>query len=50
MPDYPVADPAFVRWSVFGCDGTGPCTYTPEDGDWVEAIFTPLELEVGVVG
>ncbi len=49
-PDYPVADPAFVRWSVFGCDGTGPCTYTPEDGDWVEAIFTPLELEVGVVG
>ena len=49
-PDYPVADPAFVRWSVFGCDSTGPCPYTPEDGDWVEAIFTPLELEVGVVG
>ena len=49
-PDYPVADPAFVRWTVFGCDGTGPCTYTPEDGDWVGAIFTPLELEVGVIG
>ena len=50
VPDYPVADPSFVRWTVFGCDGTGPCTYTPEDEDWVGAIFTPLELEVGVVG
>ncbi len=50
IPDYPVADPAFVRWTVFGCDGTGPCTYTPDDGDWVGAIFTPLELEVGVMG
>jgi Divergent InlB B-repeat domain len=50
VPDYPVWDPAFVRWTVVGCDGTGPCTYTPDDGDWVGAIFTPLELEVGVYG
>ena len=50
VPDYPVDDSTFVRWTVFGCDGTGPCTYTPEDEDWVGAIFTPLELEVGVVG
>src|SRR5919198_536321 len=37
----------FVRWTAFGCEGTGPCTITvDEDGDWVAAIFTPLRLEV----
>jgi hypothetical protein len=41
----------FVRWTSFGCKGTGPCTITvDEDGDWVAAIFTPLRLEVGING
>src|SRR4051812_35325661 len=51
LPDFPVAQPAFVRWTVFGCEGTGSCTFTPdEDFDWVGAIFTPLQLEVGISG
>jgi hypothetical protein len=49
LPDFPVPSSTFVRWTVFGCDGTGPCTFTPDgDTDWVGAIFTPLQLEVGL--
>lgn len=43
--------PTFVRWSRSECVGTGPCTFTPvEDEEWVAAIFTPLQLEVGIEG
>jgi hypothetical protein len=49
LPDFPVPVSTFVRWTVFGCGGTGPCTFTPDgDTDWVGAIFTPLQLEVGL--
>jgi hypothetical protein len=41
----------FVHWSRPGCQGTGRCTFTPaEDDEWVTAVFTPLELEVGIDG
>jgi hypothetical protein len=51
VPDFPTNDAAFVRWSRFDCGGTGPCTFTPDaDFDWVTAVFTPLELEVGING
>jgi Divergent InlB B-repeat domain len=50
-PDFPVPSPSFVRWSVFDCPGTGPCTFVPDaDLDWVTALFTPLQLEVGIAG
>jgi hypothetical protein len=49
LPDFPVANAAFVRWTVAGCSGKGPCTITPDaDPLWVGAIFTPLQLEVGI--
>jgi hypothetical protein len=49
LPDFPVMTSTFVRWTVFGCDGTGPCTFTPDgESEWVGAIFTPLQLEVGL--
>lgn len=51
LPDFPAPQPSFVRWTVGGCEGTGPCTLIPTgDSDWVGAIFTPLQLEVGVAG
>jgi hypothetical protein len=51
LPDYPVDNPSFVRWTMAGCAGTNPCTFTPDsDLAWVGAIFTPLELEVGIAG
>jgi hypothetical protein len=49
LPDFPVPDPSFVRWTRSDCVGTGPCTFTPDgDFDWVGAVFTPLQLEVGI--
>ena len=49
LPDFPVPHPSFVRWTLSQCEGTGPCTFTPDsDHDWVGAIFTPLQLEVGI--
>ncbi len=49
LPDFPVPDPSFVRWTRSECVGTGPCTFTPDgDLDWVGAVFTPLQLEVGL--
>lgn len=53
VPDFPVAQPAFVRWSRFDCGTAASCTFTPEsdsDGDWITAVFTPLQLQVGVFG
>jgi hypothetical protein len=51
VPDLIAAQPAFKRWTVSGCEGTGPCTFTPDgDSDWVGAIFTPLQLQVGING
>ncbi len=53
VPDFPVAQPAFVRWSRFDCGTGASCTFTPEadsDGDWITALFTPLQLQVGVFG
>jgi hypothetical protein len=53
MPDFPVPEPAFVRWSRFDCETAPLCTFTPgpeSDGDWVTALFTPLQLQVGVFG
>ena len=52
LPDFKFnLQPTFVRWTVFGCVGTGPCTFTPvDDDDYVGAIFSPLQLEVGVDG
>jgi hypothetical protein len=49
LPDFPVPHPSFVRWTRSECVGTGPCTFTPDDDlDWVGAVFTPLQLEVGL--
>jgi hypothetical protein len=49
LPDFTVPISTFVRWTVAGCSGTGPCTFTPDgDTDWVGAIFSPLQLEVGL--
>jgi hypothetical protein len=52
LPDFQYNyQPSFVRWTVFGCEGTNPCTFTPvEDDEYVGAIFTPLQLEIGVNG
>ena len=53
MPDFPVMAPAFVRWSRFDCGTATSCTFTPtaeSDGDWITALFTPLQLQVGVFG
>ena len=50
LPDFPVADPTFVRWTVGACAGAGDvCTFTPtSDFLWVGALFSPLELEIGL--
>lgn len=50
LPDFPVPDPTFVRWTVGACADAGDtCTFTPAGGsEWVGAIFTPLQLEVGI--
>jgi hypothetical protein len=41
----------FVHWSRAECPGTEPCTFIPaEDDEWVTAVFTPLDLEVGIEG
>ena len=49
LPDFPVPHPSFVRWTRSKCVGTGPCTFAPDgDLDWVGAVFTPLQLEVGI--
>jgi hypothetical protein len=52
VPDFkPTTPSTFVRWSRFDCAGTGPCTFTPDtDNEWITAVFTPLELEVGING
>ena len=53
VPDFPVAQPSFVRWSRFDCGTAESCTFTPEsdsDQDWITALFTPLQLQVGVFG
>ena len=49
----PVAQPTFVRWSRFDCGTAATCTFTPtaeSDGDWITALFSPLQLQVGVFG
>ena len=49
LPDFPVSDPTFVRWTVGACAGAGDtCTFAPDDSEWVGAIFSPLQLEVGI--
>ena len=51
VPDYPAPQTAFVRWSRYECGGSQACTFTPDtDLDWVTAVFTPLQLEVGING
>jgi hypothetical protein len=52
VPDFrPTTPSTFVRWSRFDCGGTGSCTFTPDtDNEWITAVFTPLELEVGING
>jgi hypothetical protein len=51
VPDYPVPNPAFVRWSRDDCGQTAQCTFTPDvDQDWITALFMPLELEIGIKG
>jgi hypothetical protein len=53
VPDFPVAQPVFVRWSRFDCGTAASCTFTPgsdSDGDWITALFSPLQLQVGVFG
>jgi hypothetical protein len=51
LPDFPAAHSEFTRWTVAGCSTTGDCVITPDaDSLWVGAIFTPLELEVGING
>jgi len=53
VPDFPVPQPAFVRWSRGDCGTAATCTFTPDadsDRDWITALFTPLQLQVGVFG
>ena len=51
VPDYPAPQTAFVRWSRYECGSSQACTFTPDaDLDWVTAVFTPLQLEVGING
>jgi hypothetical protein len=53
VPDFPVQHPTFVRWSRSDCGSAASCTFTPEsdsDGDWITALFSPLQLQVGVFG
>jgi hypothetical protein len=51
VPDYPTPQTAFVRWSRYDCGSSQACTFTPDaDLDWVTAVFTPLQLEVGING
>lgn len=54
VPDYPDPTTSFVRWSRDDCASGTPstqCTFTPETGgDWVTAVFTRLELEIGIKG
>jgi hypothetical protein len=53
VPDLPAAQVSFVRWSRADCQSGSACTFTPQaedDGDWVMAYFTPLQLEVGING
>jgi hypothetical protein len=51
VPDYPTPQTAFVRWSRYDCGSSQACTFTPETNlDWVTAVFTPLQLEVGING
>ena len=53
VPDFPVAQPTFVRWSRFDCGTAATCTFMPtaeSDGDWITALFSPLQLQVGVFG
>jgi hypothetical protein len=50
FPDFPPVSSAFVRWSRVGCSGSS-CTFTPDPGgEWVTAEFTPLQLEIALVG
>lgn len=49
LPD-PLPNSQFKRWTVSGCGPDATCTFTPADGDWVSAIFSPLQLEVGITG
>lgn len=51
LHDFPPLISKFVRWTSFDCGPTNPCTFTPRsDSDWIGAIFSPLELDVGIVG
>jgi hypothetical protein len=53
VPDFPVTNPAFVRWSKSECGKDATCTFTPaadSGGEWITALFTPLQLQVGYVG
>ena len=51
VPDLALAQSAFWRWTMSGCPGSDSCTLTPDsDSDWVGAIFTPLQLQVGING
>jgi hypothetical protein len=49
LPDFPVAAPRFVRWSRFDCGASPTCTFIPAaEHEWVTALFTPLQLAVGI--
>ena len=53
VPDFQDSMPgtAFVRWSRYGCGASPSCTFTPDtNGDWLTAVFSPLQLEVGISG
>jgi len=51
VPDFPAPQPALVRWSRFDCALAPSCTFIPDtEADWITALFTPLQLEVGVNG
>ena len=50
LPDYPVANPSFVRWTMAGCAGPPRHLLAGQRPGLVGAIFTPLELEVGIAG
>lgn len=53
LPDFPASGVSFARWSRAGCEAATTCTFTPDttdNDDWITALFTPLQLEVGING
>jgi hypothetical protein len=53
VPDFPVPNPVFVRWSKADCGTEPTCTFTPDAdsaNEFITALFTPLQLQVGVFG